>query len=134
VRPRQLSQQRRDFFIVPVGLVKLPHAKQVWSRKTSQSRLCAGNVVGKLVYHTITPFGIFDLAADIGSNLPIEIYQGRICDVNGSSFLLILFLGFAALIILFQFIPGMVLFATMLKGLFTPAPKKAAETVKLGVK
>jgi hypothetical protein len=55
-------------------------------------------------------------------------------EVNGSSFLLILFLGFAALIILFQFIHGMVLFATMLKGLFAPMPKKAAETAKPGVK
>jgi hypothetical protein len=45
---------------------------------------------------------------------------------KGSSILLILFLGFGALIIVFQFIPGMVLFATMLKGLFTAAPKKAA--------
>jgi len=78
VRPGQLSQQRRDFFIVPVSLVKLPHAKQVWSRKTSQSGLCVGNVVGKLVNHTMTPFGIFDLTADIGSHLPIEFYQGRI--------------------------------------------------------
>ncbi len=50
-------------------------------------------------------------------------------EVKGSSFLLILFLGFAALIIVFQFIPGLVLLATMLKGLFTQAPKKAAETL-----
>jgi hypothetical protein len=50
-------------------------------------------------------------------------------EAKGSSLLLILFLGFFALIIVFQFIPGMVLFATMLKGLFTRAPKKAAETL-----
>jgi hypothetical protein len=49
--------------------------------------------------------------------------------VKGSTFLLILFLGFAALIIVFQFIPGLVLFVTMLKGLFTRAPKKATETL-----
>ena len=47
---------------------------------------------------------------------------------NGSAFLLVLFLGFAALIIVFQFIPGLVLFFTMLKGLFTAAPKKATAT------
>jgi hypothetical protein len=47
---------------------------------------------------------------------------------RGSSFLLVLFLGFAALIIVFQFIPGLVLFFTMLKGLFTAAPKKASAT------
>jgi hypothetical protein len=47
-------------------------------------------------------------------------------EVKGISFLLILFLGFAALIIVFQFIPGLVLFVTMLKGLFTRASKKDA--------
>ena len=46
-------------------------------------------------------------------------------EVKGSSILLFLFLGFGALIVVFQFIPGLVLFATMLKGLFTAAPKKA---------
>jgi hypothetical protein len=48
---------------------------------------------------------------------------------KGSSILLILFLGFAALIIVFQFIPGLVLLATLLKSLFTRAPKKATETL-----
>jgi hypothetical protein len=47
---------------------------------------------------------------------------------KGSAFLLVLFLGFAALIIVFQFIPGLVLFFTMLKGLFTAVPKKASAT------
>jgi hypothetical protein len=47
---------------------------------------------------------------------------------KGSSLLLILFLGFAALIIVFQFIPGLVLFFSMLKGIFTAAPKKATVT------
>jgi len=42
-----------------------------------------------------------------------------------SSILLILFLGFGALIVVFQFIPGMVLFFSMLKGLFIAEPKKA---------
>jgi hypothetical protein len=46
-------------------------------------------------------------------------------DAKGSSILLFLFLGFGALIVVFQFVPGLVLFATMLKGLFTAAPKKA---------
>jgi hypothetical protein len=46
-------------------------------------------------------------------------------EVKGSSILLILFLGFGALIVVFQFIPGMGLFFSMLKGLFTAAPKKA---------
>jgi len=47
---------------------------------------------------------------------------------KGSSLLLILFLGFAALIVVFQFIPGLVLFFSMLKGIFTAAPKKASAT------
>lgn len=48
---------------------------------------------------------------------------------KGSSFLLMLFLGFGAMVVVFQFVPGMVLFATMLKGLFTVAPKKATAGV-----
>lgn len=51
--------------------------------------------------------------------------------VKGSSILIILFLGFAALIIAFQFIPGLVLFATLLKSLFTRAPKKATENLSV---
>jgi hypothetical protein len=48
---------------------------------------------------------------------------------KGSTFLLFLFFGFAALIIVFQFIPGLVLFATMLKGLFTRTPEKDDESL-----
>lgn len=44
---------------------------------------------------------------------------------KGSALLLILFLGFAALIVVFQFIPGLVLFFSMMKGIFTSAPRKA---------
>jgi hypothetical protein len=47
---------------------------------------------------------------------------------KGSSFLLILFLGFFALIVVFQFIPGLVLFFSMLKGIFSAAPKKVSAT------
>jgi hypothetical protein len=47
---------------------------------------------------------------------------------NGSSILLILFLGFFALIVVFQFIPGLVLFFSMLKGIFSAAPKKVSAT------
>jgi hypothetical protein len=49
--------------------------------------------------------------------------------VKGSTFLLFLFFGFAALIIVFQFIPGLVLLATMLKGLFTRTPEKNDESL-----
>ena len=45
---------------------------------------------------------------------------------NGSEdggLLLMAFLGFGAMIITFQFIPAVVLFASMLKGLFMSAPE-----------
>ncbi len=48
--------------------------------------------------------------------------------VKGTSILLILFLGFAALIIVFQFIPGLVLFFSMLRGIFRKAQKNGADT------
>ena len=55
VRPWQLSQQCRDFFIVAVSFVKLPHPKEVRARETAQSRLTPGDVGGQLRYHTVTP-------------------------------------------------------------------------------
>ena len=45
--------------------------------------------------------------------------------VKGASILLILFIGFAALIIVFQFVPALVLFYSMIRGLFKAAPTKA---------
>lgn len=45
---------------------------------------------------------------------------------EGSSLLLALFLGFGALIIVFQFCPGGSLFCSMIKGLFTSASKENA--------
>jgi hypothetical protein len=47
---------------------------------------------------------------------------------EGSGLLIILFFGFGALIVVFQLVPGLVLFVTMVKELFTPAPKKATAT------
>jgi hypothetical protein len=63
----------------------------------------------------------------LASVAPALAADGR--EVKGSSFLIILFLGFAALIIVFQFIPGLVLFVTMLKSLFTRGSKKDTETL-----
>jgi hypothetical protein len=51
---------------------------------------------------------------------------------KSSSILLILFLGFFALIIVFQFVPGLILFFSMLKGIFTTASKRAATTRNKG--
>jgi hypothetical protein len=67
------------------------------------------------------------LIATLASVAPAIAADGGV--VKGTSILIILFLGFAALIIVFQFIPGLVLFVSMLKGLFTRSPKKAAEAV-----
>ncbi len=63
------------------------------------------------------------LAVTLAMVTPALAVNGN--EVKGSPILLILFLGFGALIVVFQFIPGMVLFFSMLKGLFTAAPKKA---------
>ncbi len=41
------------------------------------------------------------------------------------SFMTVLFMGFGALIIVFQLGPGVILFAGMLKGIFSPAEKKS---------
>jgi hypothetical protein len=49
---------------------------------------------------------------------------------TGASLLVILFLGFGALIVLGQLIPGLVLFCTMMKGLFS---KIAIKTTQLPV-
>ncbi len=43
---------------------------------------------------------------------------------TGTSLLTILFFGFGALIVVCQFLPGSVLFCTMLKGIFGKAHKK----------
>ena len=48
--------------------------------------------------------------------------------VQGVSIILILFIGFAALIIVLQFIPGLALFFSMVKGLFRAAPKNGPNT------
>lgn len=44
---------------------------------------------------------------------------------NGISLLTTLLISFGAMIILFQFIPGIMLFFGMLKGLYSPAEKKS---------
>ena len=53
-------------------------------------------------------------------------YAASSAEGEGSSFLLALFLGFGALIIVFQLFPGGMLFFSMVKGLFSSAPKDAA--------
>ncbi|TRZ53732.1 hypothetical protein D4S03_01345 [bacterium] len=45
-------------------------------------------------------------------------------ETMGGSLLVLLFLGFGALIVVFQMIPGLLLFVSMLKGLFVSAENK----------
>jgi len=66
------------------------------------------------------------LLATIGWVTPALAATGAV--VKGTSILIILFLGFVALIVVFQFIPGLVLFLSMLKGVFTTSPKKVSVT------
>jgi hypothetical protein len=62
------------------------------------------------------------ILATIGWLTPAFAADGGIA--TGTSILVILFLGFAALIIVFQFVPGLALFFSMLKGIFSGAHKK----------
>jgi len=50
---------------------------------------------------------------------------------EGSGFLLYLFAGFFALIVVSQLVPAMVLFVGMVKGLFTRATKKDSAKVPI---
>ena len=53
------------------------------------------------------------------------VLAGDGTEVNGSSLLAILFLGFGAMIIVCQLIPGLVLFCSMIRGLFAKSLKKS---------
>ncbi len=53
-------------------------------------------------------------------------------ETEGSGFLLALFLGFGALIILFQTIPGLILFGSMMKGIFSAFTSKATKATDDG--
>ena len=65
-------------------------------------------------------------AVTLAWTVPVLAANGSEADESG--LLAILFLGFGALVLVFQLIPGLVLFGTMLKELFTPAPRKAPAT------
>jgi len=57
------------------------------------------------------------------SGLSSISYAASEVQVGGDSFLLTLFVGFFALIIVLQLIPALMLFAGLLKGLFVRNPK-----------
>lgn len=64
------------------------------------------------------------IIAVLGATTSLAI-AGEGVETNGSSLLVILFLGFGALIIVCQLIPGLVLFYSMIKGLFSRSVKKS---------
>ena len=85
MRPGQLSRQWCDFFIVPLGLVKLPHAKQVAGGETAQPRLGAGQMPGQLGHHAIAPLRLPDFAADGLADLPpVKLDQGGVDGLHGA--------------------------------------------------
>ncbi|WP_298267653.1 hypothetical protein [Geobacter sp.] len=49
-------------------------------------------------------------------------------ETEGNGFLVTLFLAFGALIIAFQLVPGVLLFASMIKGLFSRPSAEESET------
>ena len=61
------------------------------------------------------------LLVTFGWASPVLAASGTV--MKGMSILIILFLGFVALVIVFQLVPGLVLFISMLKGLFVTAKK-----------
>ena len=64
VGPRQLSHHWCDFLVPVIGSAELPHAEQVRSGATVQSRLCSGDTLQELLPDAVAPFRSFDLAAD----------------------------------------------------------------------
>jgi hypothetical protein len=59
-------------------------------------------------------------------------YAAGVGQTEGLSTLAILFLVFGAMILVFQLIPGLALFFSMIKGLFAGDQKKSAEAIKIG--
>ena len=51
--PRQLSRQWCDFWLAPIRLVKLAHAKQVTAGESPQARLFERQIVGQLIDHAM---------------------------------------------------------------------------------
>lgn len=62
------------------------------------------------------------VAAIVATTTPVSASSGP--ETIGTSLLVILFLAFGALIVVCQSIPGLVLFFSMMKGLFTVGAKK----------
>jgi hypothetical protein len=61
-------------------------------------------------------------AAIAAGAAPLAASDGT--EAAGTSLLVILFLGFGALIVVCQLVPGLVLFCSMIKGLFSGSVKK----------
>jgi len=57
-------------------------------------------------------------------------YAGSQADTGGGGFLVAIFLGFCALIVLFQLVPAAILFVSLVRGMFTKRSKETPSTVK----
>ncbi|RQW78192.1 MAG: hypothetical protein EHM51_00455 [Geobacter sp.] len=68
------------------------------------------------------------LIAMLAGVVPALAAKGETTEDGG--LLLMAFLGFGAIIVTFQIIPAVVLFASMVKGLFLPKLEKAAVAAK----
>ena len=65
-------------------------------------------------------FGFIALLLSVFSLCPATVFAVETVKEGGSSILLLLFVGFFALIVVFQLVPALLLFGGMLKGLFIP--------------
>lgn len=66
---------------------------------------------------------ILGITVVLGATISLAV-AGDGTEVGGNGLLVILFLGFGALIIVCQLVPGLMLFSSMLKGLFTKSLNK----------
>jgi len=58
----------------------------------------------------------------------VALAAGGGAEGESMSMLATLFIAFGVLIVMFQFIPGIILLVGMLKGIFSPSEKKSLET------
>ncbi len=65
-------------------------------------------------------FGFIALLLSVFSLCPATVFAVETAKEGGSSILLLLFVGFFALIVVFQLVPALLLFGGMVKGLFMP--------------
>jgi hypothetical protein len=75
---------------------------------------------------------IIGIIAVLGTTTSLAL-AGESAEATGTSLLVFLFLGFGALIIVCQLIPGVLLFCSMLKGLFAKSFKESMPVADDGI-